>query len=123
MRVGLALRRRQRGGDPVGHLRAEIEPRHLRRMRRKPYPGYVGDNAPHLLRDYGAAVGKARIAARRRLLALGDPAIQAHQQSAQQRVVIDRIERLLATFAVLRVNVGQRQGAGGMLRTGEVVEA
>src|SRR6516165_8572688 len=92
-------------------------------MRRKPRSGNRGDDGLHRLRRDGGAVGQAWIAARRRLLALADPAIHPNQQSAQQRVVIDRIQCLLATLAVLRVGVGQRQSPGGVLRSGEVVEA
>src|SRR5215469_9982844 len=74
VRISLALPWRQRCGDPVRRLRAEIEPRGPRRMRRKPHSRNRGDDGLHRLRRDSAAVGEAWIATRWRWLALADPA-------------------------------------------------
>src|ERR1700745_765579 len=71
MWISLALPWRQRRGDPVRCLPAEIEPRDPRRMRWKPHSRNRGDDGLHRLGCDSAAVGQARIAAPRprRLLA------------------------------------------------------
>src|SRR5437588_2103899 len=73
MWISLALPWRQRCGDPVRRLPAEIEPRDPRRMRWKPHSRNRGEDGLHRLRCDGAAVGQEWIAARRRRLALADP--------------------------------------------------
>src|ERR1700747_2186150 len=64
MRISLALPWRQRCGDPVRCLPAEIEPRDPRRIRWEPHSWNRGDDGLHRLRCDGAAVGQAWIAAR-----------------------------------------------------------
>src|SRR5215470_16567530 len=64
MWISLTFAWRQRCGDPVRCLPAEIEPRDPRRMRRKPHSRNGGDDGLDRLGRDGAAVGQAWIAAR-----------------------------------------------------------
>jgi len=100
----------KRAGSPAAGA-AENRPRDCR------------EHLPRLFWRDRRTIGKTRIPARWRIFLPGHPPVHPHQCGAQQWVVIDRIERLLAAGAVDRVGVGQWQGAGGMLRTGEVVKA
>jgi hypothetical protein len=123
MRVGFAFHRRQGRRDPARGVRAKIEPDHLRQVRRKADPRDRREHVASLFRRDRRTIRKTRIPARRRIFLPGHPPVHPHQGGAQRWVVINRIERLLAASAVDRVGVGQRQGAGGMLRAREVVKA
>src|SRR4029077_7759443 len=63
MWISLALPWRQRCGDPVCCLPAEIEPRDPRRMRWKPHSRNRGGDGLYRLRCDGAAVDQAWISA------------------------------------------------------------
>jgi hypothetical protein len=74
-------------------------------------------------RRHRRTIGDTRIPARRRIFLSAHPPVHPQQRGAQQGIVIDAIERLLAASAVDPVGVGQRRAASGMMRAGEVVKA
>ena len=93
MGVGFALNPRQGRRDPARGLRAEIETDHPRRVRRKADPRDCREYALRLFGRHRGAIGKTRVLARRGILLSSFPLVHSHQRGAQQRVVIDRIER------------------------------
>ena len=115
MRIRLTLDRRQRSSDPVRGIGVEVEPHYPRQMCRKSHSANCRKNRLHLFRRDRGSVGNTRIAAGRRLLAVAYSPIHLDQSSAQQRVVVEGIERLLAARPIERIGVGQRQFARRML--------
>jgi hypothetical protein len=63
------------------------------------------------LEGHGGGVGEARMAARRRLDPLGDPAVQVDETCAQERRVVDRVPQVLRMLRRLgRIGRGELLG-------------
>ena len=81
------------------------------------------------LERHRGALGQARMPARRRLDAFGDPAIQVDETRAQERRVVDRVPQVLRVFGRLRrIGGGRFLGRGRphaetMLGAREVIDA
>ena len=98
----------------------------MSRVRRVRDP--LEDLGQRLGRHRGAVV-EARMTARRRLHALGDPAVEVDQAGAEQAAIVDRVAHVLRTLGPAggigrhRRRVGRRPDADTMLGAGEVIDA
>jgi hypothetical protein len=98
----------------------EVEPLGLRYDRRKGFAWQALKERSKARRRYRCALSQARIAARRRGFVVTHPAVEVHQDSPQQRGIIDAIQRILATGPLGRVR--QRESSGTMLRAGKEIQ-
>src|SRR6266545_4927556 len=95
----------------------------------EPYAGPGREDRVEGLERYRAAIGKARMPARRGLDSLGDPTVQIHQTRAQQRRIVDGVAKILRVLRRLRRIGGshllrrRRPDAEPVLGAGEVVHA
>jgi hypothetical protein len=118
--VRLSEMRWQPGSDPVFPRWPEVEPLWLRYDRRKGFAWQALKERRKALGRYGCALSQAGIAAWRRWFVLTHPAVEVHQDSPQQRGIIDAIQRIVATDPVGRVCQGET--AWPMLRAGKEIQ-
>src|SRR5262245_39657235 len=104
-------------------LRSEVEareaPQGLWKSDPRESPKGIGET---LCRHRSAGV-ETRIAAGWGRLPAGDPAVEVHQGSAQQRPIVGPVEGLLATHALPWISISQGEGTHWMLGPAEVVNA
>ena len=105
--VRLSKARWQPGGYAVLPPWSEVEPLWLRNNSRKDFAWQALKERSKALGRYRRALSQAGIAARRRWFVMTHPAIEVHQDSPQQRGIIDAIQRILATCPLGRVSQGE----------------
>src|SRR5207237_9285925 len=94
--VRLSEARRQPGGHPVLPPWPEVEPLWLRDKSRKGFAWKGLKERCKTLGRYCCALSQAGVAAWRRRFVMTHPEVEVHQDSPQQRGIIDAIQRILA---------------------------
>jgi hypothetical protein len=97
----------------------EVEPLWLRNNSRKDFAWQALKECSKALGRDRRALSQAGIAARRRRFVMTHPAIEVHQDSPQQRGIIDAIQRIVAACPLGRIS--QREPAWTMLRAGKEI--
>jgi hypothetical protein len=98
----------------------EVEPLWLRDNGRKDFAWQALKERSKALGRYRRALSQAGIGARRRWFVMTHSATEVHQDSPQQRGIIDAMQKILATCPLGRIS--QREPAWTMLRAGKEIQ-